>query len=850
MMMYWQKLPVPLYNYLRGGKRKMKKVRNFAALLLAFVIAVPTMVFGFENRTETDIRLFIEGAEVSTGERGNEPFNIDGRVFLPIRALTTAFAREVHWEPTSSNLHFGTRYNALNHYNLVVTMGGYSEFTDLNFIETLSPQAFQVDDRGNTRNFEGVPLSTVLDIFTFDMSDAYGFAFIAADGMSTIATTEDVMEHGWLVIGEEGERFTSRYAGGRGPFMVVFAEDGVPGRWARMLVEIQVINQPGEYISERLIQVLADGVNVDFADGNGNSATPFMLDGVIYLPVRALSVALGMTVNWNASENAIYVGATPQTFDVAEGGYLVVNAGGHRMVVTMDDILEIGVVDTYAVIRGERRDYSGVPIISIVEFLGFDVSYATGQVTFGSRDGHGTSATPAEAFDPTNGFIVIAENGELLGHWEAGGRGPFMVIFAQDVFAQRFIRYLTDISVEGVPSPAGGGVDDRWNNHPLSIVIGGLSLNLTASVIYAIGASDLEWNNQNFVAVPMASIIEHFSLGEVAGGRIVADNGTEHNITPEDIENMYIAIYQAGHEPATDNHFTTVFVEDTNNQRRMRGLATIYIDAEVQAGYPLNIEIAGRTYGVTVELLQELGAEAVTARDRNWTGTPMTAIIEHFDINLDGIAEGVVISGGTGFTQPFTIEELLDETNFFLAFEEDGVALEIQEGTNSNIMSLFAHDERATRGVRGVVTVRLMAEDAGADVSTTVEGLEDGEFVILRGEDTWTITMDDLVEIGLEDFVTNIPTGGGSTRYFTGVRLSAILESQNIRLDGATNFITTSWESTFSAGWNIATDLDYIFIAVAEDGEVLSPHNGPFFGVVQHRGSNFNPRNLQSIRIN
>ncbi|MCL2236519.1 MAG: hypothetical protein FWB98_08790, partial [Defluviitaleaceae bacterium] len=248
--------------------------------------------------------------------------------------------------------------------------------------------------------------------------------------------------------------------------------------------------------------------------------------------------------------------------------------------------------------------------------------------------------------------------------------------------------------------------------------------------------------------------------------------------------------------------------------------------------------------------LEELGAEAVTARDRNWTATPMTAVIEHFGINLDGITEGVVISGGTGFTQPFTIDELLDETNFFLAFEEDGEALEVQEGTNSNIMSLFAHDERATRGVRGVVTIRLMTEVSDVDMTATVEGLEDGEFVILRGDNTWTITMDDLVELGFEDFVTNIPTGGGSTRYFTGVRLTAILEAQGISLDGATNFITTSWESTFSAGWNIATDLDYIFITVAEDGEVLSPHNGPFFGVVQHRGSNFNPRNLQSIRIN
>ncbi|MCL2353435.1 MAG: hypothetical protein FWC69_02260, partial [Defluviitaleaceae bacterium] len=369
---------------------------------------------------------------------------------------------------------------------------------------------------------------------------------------------------------------------------------------------------------------------------------------------------------------------------------------------------------------------------------------------------------------------------------------------------------------------------------------------ITIAQIEAIGAEGIEWNNQNFTGISFEAIADYLNinLAGVTAISIVADNDTEREVGLDELAYLYIAIAEEGRTPETDNHFVAIMTNDTNNQRRLRGLA--YVNLEAEAGnYILNIEINNRSYGVSIALLEELGAEEITARGRNFTATPMASVIEHFNINLDGIVEGMVIAGGDGFSQPFTAEELLDYTNFFLAFEEDGVALEAGEG-GSNIMSVFAHDERATRGVRGVVTIRLL-EATGGDAATAIEGLEDGEFVIFRGEQSWTITMDELVALGVENFSSNI---GANTRHFSGVRLTAVLEAKDISLAGATNFITTSWDSTFQAGWNIATDLDDIFIVIAEDGEALSPHNGPFFGVVQDRGANFNPRNLQSIRIN
>jgi hypothetical protein len=93
-------------------------------------------------------------------------------------------------------------------------------------------------------------------------------------------------------------------------------------------------------------------------------------------------------------------------------------------------------------------DYTGISIAAIMDHFSLDTNTVTGMVTFMAHDEHGTTAMPEEVFDPANGFIAVAQNGEPLGHWEQGGRGPFMLVFAQDIFAQRFIRYLTVIEIE------------------------------------------------------------------------------------------------------------------------------------------------------------------------------------------------------------------------------------------------------------------------------------------------------------------------------------------------------------------------------------------------------------------
>lgn len=53
------------------------------------------------------------------------------------------------------------------------------------------------------------------------------------------------------------------------------------------------------------ISVVLDGENLDLSDAQGNPVEPFIIDGTNYLPVRAISEALGLTASWDGETNTI-----------------------------------------------------------------------------------------------------------------------------------------------------------------------------------------------------------------------------------------------------------------------------------------------------------------------------------------------------------------------------------------------------------------------------------------------------------------------------------------------------------------------------------------------------------------
>lgn len=54
------------------------------------------------------------------------------------------------------------------------------------------------------------------------------------------------------------------------------------------------------------IKIVIDGEEITPKDVLGNVVDPFIMDGTTYLPVRAVSEALGMDVRWDGSTHGIF----------------------------------------------------------------------------------------------------------------------------------------------------------------------------------------------------------------------------------------------------------------------------------------------------------------------------------------------------------------------------------------------------------------------------------------------------------------------------------------------------------------------------------------------------------------
>ena len=55
------------------------------------------------------------------------------------------------------------------------------------------------------------------------------------------------------------------------------------------------------------IRIRSDGLDCETKDANGNSVEPFIFNGSTYVPIRAVSEALGKKVLWDDKEKVVYI---------------------------------------------------------------------------------------------------------------------------------------------------------------------------------------------------------------------------------------------------------------------------------------------------------------------------------------------------------------------------------------------------------------------------------------------------------------------------------------------------------------------------------------------------------------
>lgn len=81
-----------------------------------------------------------------------------------------------------------------------------------------------------------------------------------------------------------------------------------------MLTSGVVFARAGSQLIEILysnIKIFVDGIEVKPKDANGSLVEPFIYNGSTYLPVRAVSQAIGKEVHWDGSTKSVYIGKMP-----------------------------------------------------------------------------------------------------------------------------------------------------------------------------------------------------------------------------------------------------------------------------------------------------------------------------------------------------------------------------------------------------------------------------------------------------------------------------------------------------------------------------------------------------------
>ena len=159
--------------------------------------------------------------------------------------------------------------------------------------------------------------------------------------------------------------------------------------------------------------------------------------GIVLIALIIAVVVLGILNYENITERR----------SLQESDMFLVTAGNYTHTVTRSDLLSMNPKAVSANYRDDIRNFTGIPIAKIPDFLNIDTTNAS-TVILTSLDGFTTILTIEEALDFDNAFIVFEEDGTGIGTREDGGFGPYMVVIVNDPFPNRWTKYLMEITIQ------------------------------------------------------------------------------------------------------------------------------------------------------------------------------------------------------------------------------------------------------------------------------------------------------------------------------------------------------------------------------------------------------------------
>ena len=168
-----------------------------------------------------------------------------------------------------------------------------------------------------------------------------------------------------------------------------------------------------------------------------------MLIIIIAIAILAAAVAVFAILN---------VGDAGEKRQSQANATVTIVQGDRTAQLTLDDLMGYGktkfsTMQDTSETDPEEKSFTGVPLATVLETMGFSLDGAA-QVVFSAADGYTTVVTADEARDVQNVYLVYERDGKPSGTMKEGGSGPIEIVIAQDPFAQRWCKYLTEIEIQ------------------------------------------------------------------------------------------------------------------------------------------------------------------------------------------------------------------------------------------------------------------------------------------------------------------------------------------------------------------------------------------------------------------
>ncbi|MCL2201707.1 MAG: copper amine oxidase N-terminal domain-containing protein [Oscillospiraceae bacterium] len=321
-----------------------------------------------------------------------------------------------------------------------------------------------------------------------------------------------------------------------------------------------VLNGTTYLSAEALSNALGVGqIPQDIVTGSARSV---VVGGVMYLPLRAVSYALGFEVSWDGARNTISVrgvaeDAAPDEIDeeITVAPIAVAGVDGVRRNIDAETIMGIETAEITAVVRGYERSFTGVPLIEVLRLSGVNYSGAY-SANLRATDGFFAFLLIEEVLDETNSFIVWLEDGEPVTEY---GQTPFMLVVAQDTVPRRFVRNISEIEIV---APLEVAQVPELSANEFALVAGDRAYVLSVEFLEEMGLVEFDsGGGRYFTGVALLDILDYFDIdySDSTGVRFVTLDGLTHEWTAQEAFGQgsgFVAVQEGG-EPLPERYYPT-----------------------------------------------------------------------------------------------------------------------------------------------------------------------------------------------------------------------------------------------------------------------------------------------------